>query len=317
MAKDVESKKPKKMALGKGLNSLLGLNVVVSDEEGGGAETLQNLGSNPNQTAVVQLRPESIDPNPHQPRKNFDQKEIEALSKSLKVDGVLQPIIVTKNPETPGRFILIAGERRWRASQLAGLDKIPVIVKEVDTNDRLRLALIENIQRQDLNALEEGLAYRQLIEEFGYTQEQLATKVGKDRATIANLMRLLALPKQVQKDIVEKKLTMGHGRALLSIGEKAKIIEARDMVLKKDLNVRQTEQLCRKYKKDEAGDAPAGASSQSKDPGADMDYLMEHLRSHLRTKVKFVGSQSRGKIEISYFSAVELERILNLIGGKE
>lgn len=313
--KDLESKKTKKTVLGKGLNSLLGLNVSGTSINESGPDTLSGFIKGDPKVSIVELRPESIDPNPHQPRKNFNKEEIESLAKSLKVDGILQPIIVSKNSDEPGRFILVAGERRWRASQIAGLDKIPVIVKEISSNDMLRVALIENIQRSDLNVLEEALAYKSLIEEFGLTQEQLAAKVGKDRATIANLLRLLTLPSEVQEDIVEKRITMGHGRALLSIGEKNRITTARDIILKKELNVRQTEQLCKKFKKGEDKESPK-PPEPAPSKNTDLSYLMEHLRSHLRTKVKFVGSPSRGKIEISYFSAVELERILNIIGNQ-
>lgn len=311
-----DSKKTKKTVLGKGLNSLLGLNSDMNDTPTK-KEVVPSSPANDGRVSVLEVRPEAIEPNPNQPRKHFVQAEIEELATSLKVDGVLQPLIVTTKQDEPGRFLLIAGERRWRASQLAGLQKVPVIIKDISPNDRLRVALIENIQRADLNVIEEALAYRSLIEEIGLTQEGLAQKIGKDRATIANTMRLLSLPDEVQQDIVNKKLTMGHGRALLSIGDNPKILMAREIVLKKDLSVRQTEQLCKKIKKEGLEEKKPENPVAPSTANADLAYLMEHLRSHLRTKVKFIGSASRGKIEISYFSAVELERILNTIGYKE
>lgn len=309
-----DNKATKKPALGKGLNSLLGLNdqsaaspksptAKVVGGSGGASEIKV-----PPENLIRRISPDDIEPNPHQPRKVFNQDELLELANSLKVDGIVQPLIVAKS-DRPNKYVLIAGERRWRASKLAGLGQIPVIVKDVTSDDMLRIALIENIQRADLNALEEAQAYASLINDFGLTQEQCAKKVGKDRVTVTNFLRLLTLPKEVQDDLLENRLTMGHGRALLSLEDKRLILRARDIVVKKKLSVRQTEQLCKRMK---TGDPQKpGATAKT---AADLEYLAENLRSHLRTKVKFSGTGARGRIEISYFSAAELERVLTLIG---
>lgn len=303
-----ETKPTKKPVLGKGLNSLLGLNDTPDAPASGAPAPVMSEADQKKLDAnlIRRINPDDIEVNPHQPRKVFNQEELVSLSNSLKVDGIVQPLIVSRS-EKPGKFTLIAGERRWRASKLAGLSEIPVIVKEVASDDMLRIALIENVQRADLNIIEEAQAYASLINDFGLTQEQCAKKVGKDRVTVTNTLRLLTLPKEIQDDLLENRLTMGHGRALLSLEERKLMLRARDIVIRKKLNVRQTEQICKRIKKGE-GDKPVARHS------ADLDYLAENLRSHLRTKVKLAGSGSRGRIEISYFSASELERILSLIG---
>ncbi len=296
----------KREALGKGLGSLLGLDqdeapaAAVAPPPSADAPTLQN---------VLELMINRITPNPRQPRKIFKDSDLLALAQSLKQDGVIQPLVVSKEGDN---YILIAGERRWRASQLAGFEKVPVIVKEATPEDMLRLAIIENVQRANLNVIEEAEAYAMLIKDYGLTQDDCARKVGKDRTTIANMLRILALPQEVQDDLMNDKLTMGHGRALLALEDRLLILKARDIVLSKKLNVRQTEQLVKKMKK--LGPLDDADNDRSK-ANADLDYLADTLRSHLRTKVKLFGSGGRGRIEISYFSPAELERILQLIGG--
>ena len=195
---------------------------------------------------------------------------------------------------------------------MAGLEKIPAIIREPMTDqEQLRVALIENIQRQDLNVVEEAEAYQSLIDDFGLTQEQCAEKVGKERSTVANILRILLLPKEVRDDLVESRLTMGHGRALLSLEDRKLILRARDIIIKKGLNVRQAEQLVKNYKSNAAN--PGGASIKD---AADLEYLAESLRATLKTKVKISGSGAKGKIEISYFSSSELERLLSMLGMK-
>jgi len=295
---------PKREALGKGLGSLLGLDqdenapthVPASTE----VTTLQN---------VLEIAISKIQPNPRQPRKIFKDSDLLALAQSLKQDGVIQPLVVTKEGDS---YVLIAGERRWRASQLAGFDKVPVILKEATPEEMLRLAIIENVQRANLNVIEEAEAYAMLIKDYGLTQDDCARKVGKDRTTIANMLRILLLPQEVQDDLMNEKLSMGHGRALLALEERLLILKARDIVLNKKLNVRQTEQLVKKMKKQSPLDDDENDRNKA---NADLDYLADTLRSHLRTKVKLFGSGGRGRIEISYFSPAELERILQLIGG--
>lgn len=300
---------PRRGALGKGISSLLG--DIDSDSNEAASSALKISPTNSKVEAeVMRLDIEQVDPNPQQPRKYFDDTALRELTESLRQDGVLQPIIVAKG-EIEGRYIIIAGERRYRASKLAGLKTIPAIIKDGVTDDMLRLALIENIQRSDLNVIEEAEAYASLIKDYGLTQEQCADKVGKERSTVTNALRLLSLPRELQDDIMENRLSMGHGRALLSLDDKKLILRARDMVIKKGLSVRQTEQLCKSFK---AGQI-AGAKGKIKED-ADLEYVTESLRSYLHTKVKISGSGSRGKLEISYFSAAELERILKVMGYK-
>ncbi|MCX6126523.1 MAG: ParB/RepB/Spo0J family partition protein, partial [Proteobacteria bacterium] len=261
-------------------------------------------------SAVIELPIEVITVNPHQPRRFFKDAELQSLASSIKVDGVIQPITVTRT-ETAGKYMLIAGERRLRASKLAGLEKIPAIIREPMTDqEQLRVALIENIQRQDLNVLEEAEAYHALIHDFGLTQEQCADKVGKERSTVANILRILQLPREVQDDLAEGRLSMGHGRALLALEDKKTILRARDVVIKRGLNVRQTEQLCKSQKASER--LPPSHSEKS----ADLMYIADGLRATLRTKVKLIGDGNRGRIEIAYFSAAELERLMAAMGHK-
>ncbi len=314
---------PRRGALGKGISSLLG-NVDADQPEA--IETARRgKASQPPEpptpaaerrqleAEVVRLPMSAIESNPNQPRKVFEEGALKELAASLKQDGLLQPIVVSRT-ETPGKYMIVAGERRWRASKMAGFDSIPAIVKEGASEDMLRLALIENIQREDLNVIEEAEAYAALIRDYGLTQEQCADKVGKERSTVTNSLRLLNLPREIQDDVVEGRLTMGHGRSLLSLEEKKLMLRARDVVLRKQLSVRQTEQLCKTFRSGatKAGDKPG----QGLQNDADLNYVGESLRSYLHTKVRIAGNTSRGKIEISYFSAAELERILKLMGHK-
>jgi len=310
MKPDPRQKRP---PLGKGITSLLG-NFEVDNQVNTpsvarqGAETLAQDAIKLN---VTELSQDSIEVNPHQPRRIFKEEELQALAASIKVDGVIQPITVTAST-VPGKYMLIAGERRLRASKMAGLSKIPAIIRPAMTDqEQLRVALIENIQRQDLNVVEEAEAYHSLIEDFGLTQEQCAEKVGKERSTVANILRILLLPKEVTDDLVENRLTMGHGRALLSLDDRKLILRARDIIIKKGLNVRQAEQLVKNYKSQAA--QPGGRAGRDV---ADLEYLAEGLRATLKTKVKISGTAAKGKIEISYFSSAELERLLALIGMK-
>ncbi|NRA43537.1 MAG: ParB/RepB/Spo0J family partition protein [Oligoflexales bacterium] len=308
MASEEENKR--KGALGKGLQTLI-RNTGDSYWEQGGHRGKQGE-SNP-EAQVFYVDPSLIDPNPEQPRKFFKQEELKNLSQSIALDGVLQPLIVVNNANLPGRFLLIAGERRLRASKMAGLQKIPVIIKNTSPDDRLRVALIENIQRADLNIIEEAMAYEALIKEYGLTQEQCAEKVGKDRSTITNALRILSLPRTIHEDLCEQRLSMGHARAFLSLGSSHQIQQARDIVIRKGLSVRKTELLCRNLS-NKAASKNKGQSALNLDP--DIEYIADNLRNFLRTKVKISGSAQRGKIEVSYFSTAELERILGLISKK-
>lgn len=283
----------RKGALGKGLNSLLGGVDTSSTSKSKSTNDLSTRESKLPENMILKLNPNSIDPNPQQPRRFFVEEEIVSLCNSIKVDGIIQPLVVSKG-EKPGRYTLIAGERRLRASKMANLTEVPVIVKEVANDDLLRIAIIENIQRSDLNIIEEAFAYASLIKDYGLTQEQCAHKVGKDRTTVTNALRIIKLPREVQDDIVEKRLTMGHARALLSLEDKKDILKARDIVIKKQMNVRQTEQLCKKIKKE----GSEGTQEVEKTVDPNLNYIADKLRSELRTKVKLAGNGSRGRIEI-------------------
>lgn len=284
--------------LRKGLSSLLGLD---------------NKNANPSHSGqalqIAEVEISKVFPNPKQPRKVFREEDLKSLAQSLKQDGIIQPLIVSRDGD---RYMIVAGERRWRASQLAGMTQVPVIVKEVTPEEMLRIAIIENVQRANLNVIEEAEAYATLIRDFGLTQEECAKRVGKDRTTISNFLRILGLPPQIQDDLMNERLTMGHGKAFLALENPSLLLQARELVIAKKMNVRQTEQLVRRMKREELalekeeGGAPVHA---------DLDYLADTLRSHLRTKVKLHGSGSRGRIEISFFSPAELERLLQLIGS--
>ncbi len=312
--------KAKRSSLGKGITSLLGSfdpEISPNDKSVSAQSVSMRQGAeqaDPSQNGkmmVVEVSQDLIEVNPHQPRKIFKPEELAALAASIKVDGVIQPITIVKTAQT-GKYQLIAGERRLRASRLAGLTTIPAIIRDSMTDqEQLRVALIENIQRQDLNVLEEAEAYQSLIENFGLTQEQCAEQVGKERSTVANVLRILLLPKEVRADLAEGRLTMGHGRALLSIDDRKLILRARDIVIKKALNVRQTEQLVKNYRSNQKN--PGGRLGKDT---ADLDYLADSLRATLKTKIKISGNGGKGRIEISYFSSAELERLLAVFGHK-
>lgn len=312
--------KAKRSSLGKGITSLLGsfdTEISPNDKSVSAQSVSMRQGaeqadpSKNGKMMVVEVSQDLIEVNPHQPRKIFKPEELAALAASIKVDGVIQPITIVKTAQT-GKYQLIAGERRLRASRLAGLMTIPAIIRDSMTDqEQLRVALIENIQRQDLNVLEEAEAYQSLIENFGLTQEQCAEQVGKERSTVANVLRILLLPKEVRADLAEGRLTMGHGRALLSIDDRKLILRARDIVIKKALNVRQTEQLVKNYRSNQKN--PGGRLGKDT---ADLDYLADSLRATLKTKIKISGNGGKGRIEISYFSSAELERLLAVFGHK-
>ena len=255
---------------------------------------------------IVQIAISSIDANPYQPRQYFDKEQLQKISDSIKKEGVLQPVILTPNNS---RYNVVAGERRVQAAAMAGLTSVPAIIKSLTNADVLRIALIENIQRSDLNAIEEAMAYSVLIEHFGYTHEQCAEQVGRERSTVSNFLRILKLPAEIRNDLVHERLSLGHCRALLALPTVEAMLEVRKQVLQKELNVRQTEQLCKNLLNEDK------ETNKPKPINPDLEHLASGLRDHLRTKVRVSGSESRGRIEISYFSSSELERITALIGG--
>lgn len=247
---------------------------------------------------------ESIVPNPMQPRQEFKEAAIEELSRSIKEKGIITPILVSKVEDG---YQLIAGERRWRAAQKAGLEKVPVVVKETTPIESLELAIIENIHRMDLNPIEEAQAYKKWLDNSNTTQEVLAQRVGKERSTITNLLRLLNLPLHIQKDLIDENLTMGHARVLAGLKSPGEQKRFRDIIIKKQLSVRQTEEL---IKRDASKVAVKKEKSQEE---YYMQSLEEGLKRTLGTKVEIKKRGKKGQINIHFYSTEELERLLDVL----
>lgn len=286
-------------ALGKGLGALL-----PSDENSGGEKS-------PYLVCPIDL----IEPNPFQPRKDMDSEALKDLMGSIKEKGILQPIVVRKTES--GKYELIAGERRWRAAQLAGLTDVPVLVRDISEKiDRLELAIIENIQRQNLNPLEEAMAYNRLVKEFDLTQEEVAKRVGKERSTVANTLRIMHLPDFAKEDIANNKLTMGHARVLLSLDDEQTMKLLRDEIISKGMSVRQAENWAKKAKK---GKRVVSKVRKVVDqiPESYCNALTNDLGRYLDAKAKINQNGARGKIEIEYYSLDDLERLLSLIVKEE
>ena len=286
-------------ALGKGINALIPDFEIgvpepgVSDEQG-----------------VIQTRElliDEISPNRFQPRKYFDDDKLEELVTSISENGILQPVVVQKS-ETG--YELVAGERRWRASKKAGLKKIPAMIREVSDTKALELAIIENIHRQDLNPIEEAEAYKRLAEDFSLTQEMIAEKVGKSRAAIANILRLLNLSRNIQENLISGKLSMGHARALLGLDNTGQMQVMCQEILKQGLTVRQTESKVNRLKKPEI----LKLASSMKKKNIFIRDLEKELERKLGTKVEVSPKKTGGKLVVSYYSDDDLERIQNLIG---
>ncbi|MGD0283672.1 MAG: ParB/RepB/Spo0J family partition protein [Dissulfurispiraceae bacterium] len=255
---------------------------------------------------VIKVEIEKILPNENQPRKVFRDEALKELSASIKEKGVLQPVLLSRVGD--GTFRLIAGERRWRAARLAGLRKIPALVKEASSQDSMEMALIENIQREDLNPLETAEALSRLSTDFNLTQETLSQRVGKDRATVANYLRILKLPGEIKSLINDNSLSMGHAKAILAIeGAQRQIAAARE-VTKRGLSVRETEAMCKKLS------APSQTKAKKKqDKLPEVADLENKLTQSLGTKVKIHNKDNRGTIEIEYYSLDELDRLLEVL----
>ena len=297
----------RKKKLGRGLDALLGGSGVTMDEAmSAAAVEPQKL---PDGSQLMLLDPRALRPNPKQPRRVFNDELLEELSASIKRDGVQEPVLVR---EIDGVHEIVSGERRVRAAVLADLEEIPAICRDVSDSDMLRLGLIENIQREDLNAIELAEAYHNLIEEFAWTQEELSAQVGKKRATVTNTLRLLHLPELVQEMVADGSLTMGHARALLAIEDPARQAAGARAVIRDGLSVRQTEKLATASKPKAKGKRKKSAQ---KDPH--FGQIEDDLRRSLGTKVRLnAGNGGRGRIEIEYFNAEELERLLDLLCGR-
>ncbi len=272
-----------KKALGKGLEALIPK----------GESTDKGL-------SLLEVETERILPGVAQPRIGFDENSLKELAQSIKEKGIIQPIVLSRVGD--GTFRIIAGERRWRAAKIAGLNKIPAIIKDVSPSEAVEIALIENIQREDLDAVETANAFDRLIKEFNLTQEELSQRVGKDRATISNYLRILRLPEEVQTHLRGGSLTLGHAKAILSIEDIQKQKELSQIVIKKSLSVRQTEELVRRLAK------PQIKKQEKKIP--EIEDLEDRLTSELGAKVKINHKGKRGKLEIFYNSLDELDGII-------
>lgn len=253
---------------------------------------------------ITQLNVSQLRTNPYQPRKIFDDAALQELSESIKEHGILQPVVVRKKGNN---FELVVGERRFRAAKLAKMEQIPAIVKELNDQQMMELAILENLQREDLTPVEEAEAYQKLMEALSLTQEQLAFRLGKSRPHIANHVRLLALPEKVREMISDKKLTMGHGRTLLGLRSKKLIPETAEKVVKESLNVRQLEQLVQRLNED----VPRETIEKKKD--LFIEEKQSQLRDRFGTNVQIKKSKNKGKIEIDFFSEEDLDRILELL----
>ena len=283
----------KRKALGKGLNALF---PEIDTEDYERADSGKNVSRCP---------VDAIFPNPRQPRRNFDAERIDELAASLKSTGIIQPLIVR---ESAGGYELIAGERRWRAAMKAGLEEVPIVVKDVPDDQALVLSLIENIQREDLNPVEEAEAYQRLTSNFDLSQERVADIVGKDRSTVANALRLLKLPDRIKDDLLSGRITSGHGRALLGLENNAKMLAMHKEIVSKKLSVRETERLLKKMKN-------KSASPAAKKDDVELTTIKEKFQYFLGTQIKIVRKGKGGRIEISFFSDEELERIMEIVQG--
>jgi len=257
--------------------------------------------------APLYIKVERIAPNPRQPRKSFREAEIAKLAASIREQGVLQPLVVRRRGDG---YELIIGERRWRAAQLAGLEEVPAVILEASDRAVVEMALVENVQRADLNPIELAEAFRELVDDERMTQEEVGRRVGLDRSSVANHLRLLELPEEVQNDVVEQRLTMGHAKAILQAPvEQRRIL--RDQIVRQGLTVRAAEELGQR--------AASSAPSREPKPGPSRDArvveLENLLRRELRTKVRVIGRRDRGRVELHYFGEAELDRLASLLLG--
>ncbi len=280
----------KKRGLGKGLSALISEEVLTEDKS--------------TNESVINIDINLIIPNENQPRQDFDKEALDDLANSIKIYGVIQPITVRKFND---KYELIAGERRWRASKIAGLREIPCLIKDVTEEASTQIALIENIQREDLNPIEEAIAYKNLGENYNLTQEEIAKQVGKSRSYVANTMRLLNLHKEIINYISKGELTSGHGKVLLGIKDKGQQLMAAEKIIKNNLNVRETENLSNNKK------ASAKKIINKKSKAPYIQDIEEDLMRILGTKVNLVMGNNKGKIEIEYYGEEDLERIIEVL----
>ena len=299
-----------KKGLGRGLGAIFGEDVVKESNEEL-ANTKKAISSPREETGgEIMVKVSLIEPNRDQPRKDFNEEELQELAESIKNYGVLQPLLVQKKGTS---YELIAGERRWRAAKLAGLREVPVVLREYNKQQAMEIALIENVQRSDLNPIEEAQAYQQLVKEFHLTQEEIAVRVSKNRATITNAMRLLKLDSQIQDLLIKGMISSGHARALLSLEDGQLQKKAAQEILDRGLSVRETEKLVKKMGKDLS---PKEEKAEKRDDALTLIFreLEERMKSIMGTKVSIHNKyKNKGRIEIEYYSEAELERIVEMI----
>src|SRR6266571_9582728 len=284
-----------KRGLGRGLGALLSSTPTESEGE----------------ESLIDVPIDKIEVNPNQPRKVFDFTALDELAASIRASGVIQPIIVRRYGDG---YQLIAGERRWRAARQAGLDRIPAIVREATDAQSIELALVEHLLGEDLNPIEAAQAYQKLLAEFGWTQEELAQRIGKDRTSIANCLRLLRLPEDIQTDLRSGRLTMGHARALLALTSVAEQLQLRDEILAHDWSVRTTEDSIRAT--EAVGVARGLPPRKGRRRSVELAALEEALQRGLMTRVRIIGNERRGKIEVTYATPVELERLAEMFAAR-
>ena len=270
---------------------------------------------------LLQVSPEQIVPNPQQPRKHFDEKSLNELAQSIRAQGVLQPLVVRKHPELPNQYELVAGERRWRALKQIDVAQVPVVLRNISDNEILEISLLENIQRENLTVIEEAQSYHDLLQIHGYTQEELAKKLGRDRSTIANMLRLLQLPSALKNDLETGRITSGHARSILSLPNEGVQLEMRQRLLRKSWSVRETERQVRmkldylsKFTQRD-GSNNSDTSASSTDAEIQLQHLEDQLQRRLGTNVDIKFQNGKGQIKIDYSSLDEFERLYDLLNS--
>ena len=270
---------------------------------------------------LLQVSPEQIVPNPQQPRKHFDQKSLNELAQSISSQGIIQPLVVRKHPEFPNQYELVAGERRWRALKQVDVAQVPVVLRNVSDNEILEVSLLENIQRENLTVIEEAQSYHDLLQIHGYSQYELAQKLGRDRSTIANMLRLLQLPSALKNDLETGRITSGHARSILSLPNEGAQLEMRQRLLRNSWSVRETERQVRmkldylsKFSQRD-GIKNSDTSASSSDDDIQLQHLEDQLQRRLGTNVDIKFKNGKGQIKIDYYSLDEFERLYELLNS--
>ena len=306
----------KKSGLGRGLDALFADAAPVEETRRPSAayenEGSSDAGGKDNEDRVLYIDINDIRPNSAQPRKNFDEEKLRELASSIKTNGVIQPLIVR---ESTNGYELVAGERRWRAARLAGLRTVPCIVRNFDDRQNAIVAIIENMQREDLDPIEEALGLKSMTEKYGFTQEQVSASLGRSRTYITNSIRLLKLPEEIQQYVSSGQMSAAHGRTIINIPDKAKQKEIADKIIRNDLSVRATERLAEKVKDELRPERKKRkkASEADRAKAAEITAVESELMTLLGTKVNITGDDSKGKIELEYYSLDELNRLIDAL----